>query len=303
MQTATWRQLAAALTLSVPVLVVAAAAPPQVIPVPALDSPPQVDGNLKDWRQEGWISVPVKPAVEPQDREKLGLSEQDRNQTGRITVQLKAGVFGDRFYLAVRWPDESADIEHGGWELRGSRYFDRRLREDMFAVRFHMSGDFDRSMLSNKNYKVDTWLWSAARTNPAGLAEDMTQTVSTKFIEQAAEYEVQGIGTVYIKKVRDAGNPIYRLIRPSPTAGVPRAPSFELTGNASGSMADVAAKGVWQAQFWHLEFSRKLDTGNADDAVFKPGQKLLGQIAVFNRGYDEHKSVSEPLYFDFTAIK
>lgn len=298
----TSRQLALALALSWPVFATAAA-PPQVIPVSSLSIPPQVDGDLKDWAQDGWISVSSRPAVEPQNRAKLGLSAEDRNQTGWITVRVKAGVYGDRFYLAVRWPDESANIEYGGWELRGNRYFDRRQREDMFAVRFHMEGNFDRSMLSSKTYKVDTWLWSAARTNPAGLAEDMTQTVSTKPIEQAAEYEVQGIGTVYIKKIRDAGNPIYRMIRPPQPAAVPQAPSFELTGNASGSMADVAAKGVWQDKHWHLELSRKLDTGNADDVVFRPGQKLLGQIAVFNRGYDEHKSVSEPLYFDFAAIK
>ncbi len=297
-----WRRVAVALVLSLPVLVPAAGTP-QVIPVQALNNSPQIDGDLKDWGQDGWISVLVKPAVEPEERAKLGLAAEDRNQTDRITVQVKAGVSRDRFYLAVRWPDATADIEHGGWEWRGNRYFDQRRREDMFSVRFHMSGDFDRSMLSNKNYLVDTWLWSAARTNPAGLAEDMTQTVSTRFIEQAAEYEVRGIGTVYIKKVRDAGNPIYRYIRPAENAGVPRAPSFELTGKASGSVADVAAKGIWQTQYWHLEFSRKLDTGNADDVVFKPGQKLLGQLAVFNRGYDEHKSVSEPLYFDFTAIK
>jgi hypothetical protein len=48
--------------------------------------------------------------------------------------------------------------------------------------------------------------------------------------------------------------------------------------------------------------SRALLTGNADDAGFKPGQKLLGQIAVFNRSSDEHKSISEPLLFDFGAI-
>lgn len=298
----TWRRVAVALALSLPVLAPAAGSP-QVIPVRALNNPPQIDGDLKDWGQDGWIGVPIKRAVEPEARTKLGLSAEDRNQTDRITVQVKAGFSRDRFYLAVRWPDATADIEHGGWELRGDRYFDQRRREDMFAVRFHMSGDFDRSMLSNKTYSVDTWLWSAARTNPAGLAEDMTQTMSTKVIEQAAEYEVQGIGTVYIKKIRDAGNPIYRLIRPPQTTGMPQAPSFELTGKASGSMADVAAKGVWQAQYWHLEFSRKLDTGNADDVVFKPGHKLLGQIAVFNRGYDEHKSISEPLYFDFTAMQ
>ena len=46
-----------------------------------------------------------------------------------------------------------------------------------------------------------------------------------------------------------------------------------------------------------------MNTGNADDIAFKAGLKVIGQIAVFNRGSDENKSVSEPLLFDFSAAK
>lgn len=58
-----------------------------------------------------------------------------------------------------------------------------------------------------------------------------------------------------------------------------------------------------EAKKWQLEFGRALVTGQADDVPFKPGEKLLGQMAVFNRGSAEHKSVSEPLLFDFSALK
>jgi hypothetical protein len=88
--------------------------------------------------------------------------------------------------------------------------------------------------------------------------------------------------------------------RPKEKAGE-RLPSFELQKSPAGSIADVAAKGRWAAGKWSLEFSRKIDTGYADDAQFAAGRKLLGQIAVFNRGADENKSVSEPLLFDFAA--
>lgn len=280
-----------------------AAEPPQVVPVVQLASPPAVDGNLADWGKDGWIKVAVQPAVPKEDRPKYGLEGEDRNYAGNITVQLKAGVADGRFFLAVRWPDDAADTDYKGWEWSGVKYLEGKKRDDMLALRFHLDGDYDRSMLAGKNYRVDVWLWSAARTNPAGLAEDWSHVISSKPIDDAAEYEVKGVGTVYIKKNRDAGNPIYKMLRAPKEKTADRLPSFELTGNASGSVADVAAKGIWKAGYWNVEMSRKLDTGNADDVAFKAGQKQLGQLAVFNRSSDENKSISSPLLFDFSQIK
>ena len=157
-------------------------------------------------------------------------------------------------------------------------------------------------MLSAKSYVADVWFWSAARTNPVGYAEDWTHQVSTRMIEDAAEYAVKGVGTVFIKKLRDSGSGPYKpLPRPKDKAGE-RLPSFEVLKSPAGSIADVTAKGRWAAGKWSLELSRKLDTGHADDAAFAAGKKLLGQIAVFNRGADENKSVSESLLFDFGAL-
>jgi hypothetical protein len=295
--------LCAALLALAPAVAAAAEPPPQGVPVLVLGAAPKVDGDLAEWGADGWLAVPVKPALERKDRARYGLEEaDDHNLTGALTVQLKAGVAAGRFYLAVRYPDPSEDKEHQGWEWRGSRYAQMRRYDDQFAVRFHLGGDFDRTMLSSQEYQVDVWLWSAARTNPGGVAEDMLHRFTTRSTEDAAEYALPGGKTVYIKKLRDAGVPPYRnLPAPKENKGE-RLPSFELQ-KASGSLADVAARGVWKAGFWSLEFARALDTGNADDVVMKPGLKLLGQIAVFNRGQAENKSVSEPLLFDFSALK
>lgn len=279
----------------------AQAADPLLVPMAGLPEAPILDGNLAEWGTTGWLKIPVKPAVEPHERAALGLDGEDRNVTGKLTVQLKATVAQGRLFLAVRWPDNAADTEYKGWQWAGAKYAEGKQREDMLAVRFHKQGDFDRSMLAAKNYGVDVWLWSAARTNPAGLAEDWLHLISAKPIEDAAEYEVKGVGTIYIKKNRDAGGPIYRNLRPPKEKGADRLPSFEVTDKASGSVADVAAKGSWRAGEWRLEMSRRLDTGNPDDVVFEPGGRLVGQIAVFNRGSGEHKSVSEPLLFDFST--
>lgn len=295
------RRVGPALALALAALP-AAAAEPQVLKVAVLGEAPAVDGNLADWGKDGWIKVAVKPAVDKADRARLGLEGEDRNYAGSLTVQLKLGVAKGRFYLAARWPDNAADTEHKGWEWSGGRYVEGKKREDMFAVRLHLDGDYDRSMLAAKTYRVDTWLWSSARSDPLGLAEDMQQSISPREIENAAEYAVEGVGMVYIKKQRDAGSPLYKIVRPPREKTVDSLPSIELAANPAGSVADVAARGVWKAGYWNLEMSRALVTGNADDAAFKPGLKLLGQIAVFNRSSDEHKSISEPLLFDFGAI-
>lgn len=277
---------------------------PHLIPVVILGAAPKVDGDLSDWGSSGWVKVPITPALEKADRAKYGLDpNDDRNQTGSLTVQMKAGVVGDRFFVGLKYPDVSEDSSSKPWEWRGEKYVEGKQRDDLFALRFHMNGDFDRSMLSKKSYTVDVWLWSAARTNPAGIAEDMMHQVTTGMLDSAAEYESsQDKKTIYIKKTRDEGKAPFKLLPKPKEKKEEKMPSFEILPS-SGSSADVSAKGRWKAGYWHLEFSRAMNTGHVDDAVFIAGKKILGQIAVFNQGYGEHKSVSEPLLFDFSAVK
>ena len=158
--------IAAALAAIVPLPGPAAEPSPQVVPVHVLAFAPKTDGDLSEWGNDGWVAVPVKPALERKDRPAYGLEESDdRNATGSLTVQLKAGVAGGRLFLAVRYPDATEDRAHQGWEWRGTRYALARRLADQFAVRFHLDGDFDRTMLSAKDYSADVWLWNAARTD------------------------------------------------------------------------------------------------------------------------------------------
>jgi hypothetical protein len=278
-------------------------APPQVIAVQNLGSTPKVDGELGEWGSDGWIKIPVKPALPRDERAKYGLEPSgERNTTGKLEVEMKAGVAGGKLYIAVRYPDDAADAQYKDWVWRDNKYQRDIQLDDMFAVRFHLSGDYDRTMLSTKEYRVDVWLWSAARSNPTGFAEDMNHLITTKMQDSAAEYQVKDGPVIYISKQRDEGAGPYDVVsRPRENKG-DKLVSF-VAATPSGSGADVAAKGVWKAGHWSLEFARALNTSRADDVVFKPGGKLLGQIAVFNRSAAENKSVSEPLLFDFSAVK
>ena len=272
--------------------------PVQKISVAALQSPPVLDGNLADWENLdfAWSLVPVAPAL-PNDA---------NNHTGSLQVKMKVGVFADQIYFAFSWPDDSPDESYRSWMWRRGQYRRGRNRDDMFAIRFALSGDYDACMLpdSPKTYLVDLWIWSAGRSNLVALADDRSILVSSDYVESAAEHFSSGAGKIYIKEYYDAGKRAYALTRP-------RLKKFQgkllsgvaITGAGSGGVVDVAAKGSWQDGNWYLEMSRKLNTENADDVVFPSFGSVLGAIAVFNKGWEEHKSVSGDLLFEFSQTK
>lgn len=287
-----WRLLAAAGLI--PAAAVSAAGEAQTVPVVALEAAPVVDGQLGDWPDSAWIDVPIKPAVD----------KDDRNRTGEIVVRLATGVADGKIFIAARWSDDSANSDYKNWEWAGSKYRRGKDVEDMFVVRFDMEGDYDSCMLTDKEYQVDVWLWSAARTNPAGYANDMWQLITTKMMERAAEYEGPDGKIVYIRKSADDGEPIYTNTRPDrKTFAGDTLPGVEMTGAQSGSVADVRAQGVWADGHWQLEMSRDLSTGHADDVALDQVATKLGAIGAFNRAASEHKSVSGDLQFDFSALR
>ncbi|MCB1915703.1 MAG: hypothetical protein KDG52_08310 [Rhodocyclaceae bacterium] len=276
---------------------------PQPIPVGMLESAPTLDGELGDWGASGWQQIAVAPTVKPEERSRLGLGAEDRNAVGKATVELKAGVHGGIFHLAVRWADDGEDSRGDVWSWNGRRYTRVRRHGDMFAVRFERSGDYDRSMLSGKSYEVDLWEWSAHRSQRAGIAGDYRHVITTALLDNAAEYTVEGVGTVFIKKFADRGHSPFKSARPPKTKQADEIDALTLSGKADGSFADVRAAARWRDGHWQLELSRALDTGHDDDVVLPAGGTIVGQIAVFNHADDEHKSVSEPLRFDLTAIR
>lgn len=265
-------------------------AEPRTISVNKVASPPVVDGDLKDWGTSGWISLVLKPAVE-NDKENLA---------GIVNVEMKTAIADDHFYMAVRWPDKDQNTEYKSWIWKRTKYKRGDKLDDMFAVRFFMDGEYDACMFTEKRFTSDVWVWSAGRSNLAGYAKDTRQVITTKMIEDAAEYELPSGKIVYIKKYNDSGNPIYENTKPKRKkfAGK-KLPGIKVTKNASGSIADVHAKGIWKDGYWTLELSRSLDTKNTDDVAFKPGESLMSAIAVYNKGNAEHKSISEELVFEF----
>lgn len=262
----------------------------QAISVTSPASAPTIDGDLSDWSGD-WITVPIKVALEGDKK----------NRTGALDVEFQASVVGDRFFVAARWPDKKENRIYKPWVWAKKKYKRGKDREDMFAVRFDMGGDYNSCMISEADYDVDVWLWSAARTDPNNYASDMWHKITLNPIEDAAEYESDSGKVVYIKKGADEGRRGYKnkKVKKRKEFQGDELPSIDISKPPSGSVADVSAKGVWKEGFWHLELSRKLNTGHNDDVVLEGVKTIQGQIAVFNKGFAEHKSVSEPLDFTF----
>jgi hypothetical protein len=130
----------------------------QTIPVGVLAAAPTVDGELGEWAKGDWSTVPVKPAVD----------DDKDNRTGELEVQLKSAVVGDKIYFAARWPDADASLDYRPWRWMGKKYRRGKQRDDMFAMRFHLDGDYNRCMIAETTYRVDVWLWSAGRSNETG---------------------------------------------------------------------------------------------------------------------------------------
>ena len=248
---------------------------------------------MTEWDSLGqWHNITIQPAIK----------DDKQNLTGRIIVKLNMIAGHDKLYIAARWPDENPDINYRNWKWRNNRYYRGKDRDDMFAIRFELSGEYQNTMLSAKQYQVDLWLWSAGRSNLAGYANDMSQLFSPEPIENAAKHTIDG-KTFYIKKFRDKGNGSYQYIRLNKEKYIGDTITSVQVTTPTASQADIKAKGRWNNGFWQLEMARKLDTNNPDDVSFKNKESIRGAIAVFNRSYGEHKSNSGTINFHLPVSK
>ncbi len=99
---------------------------------------------------------------------------------------------------------------------------------------------------------------------------------------------------LYLAGPRDAGDRLYKPVKYDSKQD-DLMPRYEVNLSVQGSIADVRAKGVWRDGYWYLELSRKLDTGNADDAVFPASGRIEMAVAAFNDIDGDSHSVSEKI--------
>lgn len=256
----------------------------ETIPVQKLSQAPTLDGQGDDW-------ISIKPT-------KVALHSQQANSVVKAQhIFIKAGYHQDDIFFYFRWPDNKENISHKPyiWDETSNRYIRGKEREDRLAVQFNIKGDYTTDWKTGNSFTADMWHWKSSRSNPIGLAHDKSMTLSSEGLLRSAKMEGHN-GPVYVLRSSDSGDNLYKSKRYSKKIKDVM-PKYILNKHATGSIADIKAKGVWNEGYWHLELRRKMNTGHNDDAVFEPGIEIKGGVAVFDGSENVDHNISNTLIF------
>jgi hypothetical protein len=164
--------------------------------------------------------------------------------------------------------------------------------------------------------KGDLWHWKAARSDPAGYADDgyLAKISDTKGGRKADA----GKGGDKQNMTADKSKPMYTLA-PGKKLGknnillaadaveitdysvfkVGDVVTFRMPVAAEGSFADIKAVSRYADGAWTVMLSRKLNTGNDDDVAFDPRKKYNFTMALFDDSKDYDSYDSEALTLEF----
>jgi hypothetical protein len=251
------------------------------VPSKNVDVAPVVDGQI----DASWADI--KP-----------LSIVDAASKARIL--LRSVYTEDRVYFLVQFPDSVNNFLHKPWlwNATSNAYETGAHREDTFVFKWNMMDhDVDLSAFSEDDYTADVWYWKANRTNPAGYADDKRQILGSQAMKKSKELQSASGKPRHLARYSDAGKAPYNELK-SLTEYQGNLVDRYPVGKPEGSRADVQAKGVWNAGFWTIEFSRKLDTGHEDDVRLEPAREqghLFG-VSIFSL-YGKPHDPNSPNYY------
>lgn len=251
---------------------------------------PAIDGRIDAlWERATPLQVTVREAV---------------GGTDPRQVIMRALYTDDELVLLAEWPDTTlSDMRDPFvWNAETDQYERPSKPDDQFAIEFPLDGDFEVNMLTtDSEYTADVWHWKAGRSNPRGWADDKRHLITKQPGNGAKEYSLGGHETIYIARPMDEGTPAY-IRKEKPAAFETQVVnSFEFQ-SASGSVADVRAKGVHSGSGWTLELVRKFDTGHDDDAVIHRDKDNRFAIAVLDDELYWRHSVSGLLHLRFAPM-
>jgi hypothetical protein len=238
---------------------------PQTLTAGTIDHPIRLDGQIDDWQGVPGITVALS------------------GTGGADEIELRAAIRDDRIYVLAIWDDAAKSELHKPyqWSEASQSYEKTEQMEDRFALSMRITGDFTANKLDGSEFTADVWHWKANRSNPIGLAHDKSWRVSQTPFDQSRAFETQSGTTVHLARPSDSGDQLYKVVRYY-VKDRDVMPLYELNKEARGSIADVAASGVWRNGRWYLELSRRLDTGHDDDAVIPANGTIPFAIALFD---------------------
>jgi len=245
---------------------------------------------------------------------------------GSVDVSMQALYDAENLYLHVTWPDPTESRRKKQWIYSNGRWSVSSEDEDRFSIIWNINDSIegfniggcamlchgDRMHTNKPGEKGDVWHWKAARTDPAGYADDqlMNSTVVPEDWHGSiwtGRQSDEKTGGGYRRNINEEGNGP-RYYEPEPVdeedaailsqEEIERGEAVEVTPatvfeegeavpgyiveRAQGSRGDIEAKGVWSNGYWSLELKRRLSTGHSDDVEFDVTRTYRFGIAVMD---------------------
>ena len=255
----------------------------------------------------------------------------------KATVNTKAVYTDDGIYFRFNWKDANKSVTKGAWKYDGQKWSHQKGNEDRISLLFEIErinkfatkgcavvchvptgktakdGKFGTTSAAEKG---DLWHWKAARSDPAGFADDTWLTQISE--EKGGRKSDAGQGGDKKNMTADKSKPMYK---PSPGKKL-AANDILLVAHAveikdysgfkagdtltyrmpkmpEGSRADIKALSRYADGSWTVVLYRPLDTGHDDDVAFNPRKKYNFAMALFDDSGDEDSYDSEVLTLQF----
>lgn len=254
------------------------------------------------------------------------------------SVTTKAVYTNDSIFFLYKWKDANQSITKGAWKYEGGKWFQQKGNEDRISMLFEIDrinnfatkgcaivchipegatnakdGKFGTLSVVEKG---DLWHWKAARSDPAGFADDTWLTMISE--KKGGRKGDKGTGGDKKNITDDKSRPKY-MLAPGKSLGkngiLLASHAVEITDYSvfkdgdtitysmpkdfTESYADIKADSRYANGEWTVMLSRKLDTGNPDDTAFNPRRKYNFAMALFDNSGDEDSYDSEVITLNF----
>ena len=255
----------------------------------------------------------------------------------KAIVNTQALYTDDGIYFRFNWNDATKSVTKGAWKFDGQKWSHQKGNEDRISLLFEIErinkfatkgcavvchvpagktakdGKFGTTSAAEKG---DLWHWKAARSDPAGFADDtwLTQ-IST---EKGGRKSDAGKGGDKKNMTADKSKPMF-MPAPGKKLGakdvllVAHAVeikdytgfkagdtiTYRMPKMPEGSRADIKAISRHAGGNWTVILYRPLDTGHDDDVAFNPRKKYNFAMALFDDSGDEDSYDSEVLVLQF----
>jgi hypothetical protein len=255
----------------------------------------------------------------------------------KATVSTQAVYTAGGIYFRFNWKDADKSVTKGAWKFDGQKWSHQEGNEDRISLLFEIEridkfatkgcavvchvpagktakdGKFGTISAAEKG---DLWHWKAARSDPAGFADDTWLTQISE--EKGGRKSDAGKGGDQKNMTADKSKPMYMPAPGKKLAGndillVAHAVeikdyagfkagdtlTYRMPKMPQGSRADIKALSRYADGSWIVVLYRSLDTGNDDDTAFNPRKKYNFAMALFDNSGDEDSYDSEVLTLQF----